>query len=83
MDLGMFLQSLMLAARADGFDTCGIGAMSPYHAIIRRHLPIPDDEIVVCGMALGVRDPAAPENNYDLDRLELSDFTDFSGLEQD
>lgn len=83
MDLGMFLQSLMLAARADGYDTCGIGAMSPYHAIIRRHLPIPDDEIVVCGMALGLRDPAAPENNYDLDRLELSDFTDFSAFEQD
>ncbi len=83
MDLGMFLQSLMLAARADGFDTCGIGAMAPYHAIIRRHLPISDDEVVVCGMALGVRDPEAPENNYDLDRLQLFEFTDFSGFSED
>ncbi len=83
MDLGMFLQSLMLAAKADGYDTCGIGAMAPYHGIIRAHLPIPDDEIVVCGMALGVRDPDAPENNYDLERLQLADFTDFSKFDGD
>jgi len=83
MDLGMFLQSLMLAAKSHGLDSCAIGALSPYHHIIRAHVPIPDDEIVVCGLAIGCGDGSAPENNFRTTRAPVQDFTDFSGFEPD
>lgn len=83
MDLGMFLQSLMLATKAHGLDSCAIGALSPYHHVIREHVPVPDDEIVVCGLALGYGDDQAPENGFRTTRADVEDFTDFAGFEPD
>jgi nitroreductase len=83
MDLGMFLQSLMLAVKAKGLDSCAIGALSPYHHIIRAHVPVPDDEIVVCGLAIGYGDKDAPENGFRTDRAPVQDFADFSGFDPD
>lgn len=74
LDFGMFLQNIMLAARGRGLDTCPQAAMANYPAIVRRHLAIPDTEMVVCGMALGHADPDAPTNRLMTDREELSTF---------
>jgi nitroreductase len=75
MDLGMFLQSLMLAARGEGLHTCAQAAFADYHRVLREHLPIGQAEIVVCGMALGYRDPDAPENLWRTDRDPVETFT--------
>ena len=80
MDLGMFIQNVMLAARGEGLHTCPQAAFANYHSIIRRHLPIPDDEIVVCGMAVGHRDPEAPENVWRTDREPVAGFTQWFGF---
>ncbi len=80
MDLGMFIQNVMLAARGEGLHTCPQAAFANYHSIIRRHLPIPDDEIVVCGMAVGYRDPGAPENVWRTDREPVAGFTQWFGF---
>lgn len=80
MDLGMFLQNVMLAARGHGLHTCPQAAFANYHTIIRRHLPVPDEEIVVCGMAVGYRNPDAPENIWRTDRDPVSGFTRWLGL---
>ena len=53
LDLGMFMQGVMTAARGAGLDTCAQAAFAPFHATIRRHLTIPDEQLVACGMALG------------------------------
>lgn len=81
MDLGMFIQSIFLAATEQGLGSCGIGALASYHHVIRDELNIPADEIVVCGMALGHADPEAPENRFETQRLPLSEFSHFSGFE--
>ncbi len=80
MDLGMFIQNVMLAARGEGLHTCPQAAFANYHSIIRRHLPIPGDEIVVCGMAVGYRDPDAPENIWRTDREPVAGFTQWFGF---
>jgi nitroreductase len=80
MDLGMFLQNVMLSARGQGLHTCPQAAFANYHRIIRRHLPVPDSEIVVCGMAIGYRNPRAPENNWRTDREPVGGFTRWLGL---
>lgn len=74
MDLGMFLQSLMVAARGMGLDTCPQEAFSPYHKILRPLLGIPEEQIVVCGLALGHADESAPANELYTRREPLETF---------
>ncbi|MFT3856237.1 MAG: nitroreductase [Aquabacterium sp.] len=78
LDYGMFLQTLMIAARARGLDTCPQAAFNHYHAIIEAHLGLqPDKEMVVCGMALGWADPAALDNTLLTEREPVAGFTRF------
>lgn len=79
LDLGMFVQNMMLAARGEGLETCPQAAFAPYHQIIRRHLPIMPEEMVVCGMALGEADWDAPENGLVTERAPLADWAQFHG----
>lgn len=79
LDYGMFLGNLTTAARAMGLDTCPQAAFAPHHRTIRAQLGIPDTEVVVCGMALGHADPAAPENALVTDRAPARDFCAFRG----
>jgi nitroreductase len=80
MDLGMFLQNIMLSARGQGLHSCPQAAFANYHRLIRDHLPVSDEEIVVCGMAIGYRDALAPENIWRTDRAPLSSFTRWLGF---
>ena len=77
IDYGMFLQNVMLAARARGLDTCPQAAFAKYHRIIKRHLGIPEERILLCGMALGHEDPSKIENNLRTDREPAANFTRF------
>ncbi|WP_040676406.1 nitroreductase [Nitratireductor pacificus] len=77
VDLGMFIQSVMVAARGRDLHTCPQAAFAPYHKQIRPILNIPDEEIVVCGMALGHEDPSRPENRLRSERVPLDEFVSF------
>ena len=77
LDYGMFLQNVMLAARARGLDTCPQAAFAKYHRIIRRHLGIPETEMLLCGMALGHEDTSKIENTLRTDRESAKAFTRF------
>lgn len=77
LDYGMFLQSLMTAARGFGLDTCPQAAIASYPAVLRRTLPIPESQMVVCGMALGLADPAEPTNALEAEREPVDAFTTF------
>ena len=79
IDYGMFLQNIMIAARARGLHTCPQAAFAPYHHQIRPVLGIPDEEIVVCGMALGYEDASKPENDLRTERAPLDEWVRFSG----
>ncbi|MBR0660159.1 nitroreductase family protein [Neoroseomonas oryzicola] len=79
LDYGIFLGNVMTAARGMGLDTCPQAAFAPHHRTIRAHLPIPENEVVVCGMALGHADPEAPVNTLVTDRVPARDFCAFLG----
>lgn len=81
MDLGMFLQNVMIAARAQGLHTCAQASFANYPDIVRRHLDIPDEELVVCGMAVGYGEMQAPENLWRTEREPVEGFTRFVGFE--
>lgn len=74
MDLGMAIYGLMLAAHAQGLSTCAIGAMASYPSLIRRHLGLDASHNIVCGMALGYADTAAPVNQTQTARAEVDEF---------
>jgi nitroreductase len=77
LDLGMFLENIMTAARARGLDTCPEAALAPFHKVIRPRLDIPEEEIVVCGMALGHADERAPVNTLQTPREPVEGFARF------
>lgn len=79
LDYGMFLQNVMLAARARGLDTCPQAAWIDYHRIIGKQLGFGEHEQLVCGMALGYADWAAPENSLVTERAVLEEFVVFHG----
>jgi nitroreductase len=77
IDFGMFLQSIMLAARGFGLDSCAQAAFCDHHDVVRAHLGIPDHRAVVCGMALGIADPDEPANALVTAREPLENFCQF------
>jgi nitroreductase len=77
IDYGGFLQTLMLAARARGLDTCLQAAFTEYHPSIHKLLDIPDTQMIVCGMSMGYADLDAPENALALPRIGAREFTRF------
>jgi len=77
LDFGMFLQSLMLSATAEGLATCAQGALAEYSTIVKEELHIPKNTILLCGMALGYEDTNAPINQYRTPRLDLEEFVSF------
>jgi nitroreductase len=79
-DLGMYIQTVMLLARAYGLDTCGIEAWTHWHKTASAFLALPAEEMVFCGMALGHGDPEAPINGWRSAREALDGFAAFSGF---
>lgn len=77
LDYGMFLQNIMVAARARGLDTCPQAAFTQFHRIIAQHLSLPANEQVVCGMSLGYADPDKIENTLVTEREPVSAFARF------
>jgi len=77
LDYGMFLQNVMVAARARGLDTCPQAAFIHYHRIIAEHLQLSPDQTVVCGMALGWADHSKVENSLVTTREPVSSFVRF------
>jgi len=77
LDYGMFLQSVMVAARARGLDTCPQAAFTQFHRIIARHLQLAETQMLVCGMSMGHADPAAIENTLVTERAPVAGFTRF------
>jgi nitroreductase len=81
LDLGMFVQSVMLAARGLGLDTCPQAAWVEFHRIVTAHVGAPPEQMLVCGMALGYADRSDPVNDYRPARLAVGEYTRYLGFE--
>jgi nitroreductase len=75
VDYGMFLQNIMLAARAFGLHTCPQAAWNGFAKIILPHIGAQDNEMLVCGMALGYADASDKVNTFHTPRVPAADFT--------
>ncbi|SPJ18189.1 Nitroreductase [Burkholderiales bacterium] len=77
LDFGMFLENIMVAARARGLDTCPQAAFNQFHAVIRTQLGIGADRAIVCGMSLGKADMSRIENTLVTEREPIEHFVHF------
>jgi nitroreductase len=83
LDYGMFIQNVMIAAKARGIDTCPQVSFAKYHAVIRECVEIPARETVVCGMSMGFAAPDAKVNDMRMEREPVSGFARFLGFDED
>jgi nitroreductase len=75
LDYGMFLQNIMVAARARGLHTCPQAAWNGFSSIIMPHVGAADNEMIVCGMSLGYADQDALVNTFATERETAESFT--------
>jgi nitroreductase len=62
IDVGVWLGYLMTAAAALGIDNCPMASIAAYPAPLRSRLGLPESDVVLFGVALGLADPAVPAN---------------------
>ncbi len=79
LDYGMFLQSIMVAARGQGLHTCPQAGWNDFAKIILPHVGAGADEMLVCCMALGYADESALVNTFQATRVSAADFTTWVG----
>jgi nitroreductase len=82
LDYGLFLQTVMIAARARGLDTCAQVSFARFQTIIADELGLPPGAEVVCGMSLGYADDAAAVNQLGIDREPVGRFTRCLGFDE-
>jgi nitroreductase len=75
LDYGMFIQNIMVAARARGLHTCPQAAWNGFHSIILPHIGAGEGEMLVCGMALGYADETDKVNTLVTPRVPVNEFT--------
>jgi nitroreductase len=78
-DLGMYLQSVMLLLQEQGLDSCPQEAWSVYHQTVAEVIKPPEDYLLFCGMAIGVKDEAEPANSIRIERAPHEEVVDLRG----
>lgn len=77
MDISMMIQNVMVAAKARDLDTCPQAAWNHFHPIVLDVLGAPNDEELVCAVALGYADPEHIVNTFITPREPVENFTVF------
>ena len=79
MDMGMFMQNVMLGLVAHGLGSCPQFSVAGYPDVVRESLGLPEDRWIVAGMSVGWPDTAAAVNTFVPERLSLEEFVDWHG----
>ena len=77
MDLGLYMANVMALAREHGLHTCPQAAWQDYAHVVHAHLGLPEDHVVVVGLALGYEDTEHPVNALRTERAPLDEFVEF------
>ena len=77
MDLGMFIENILIGARGEGLHPCGQVAWCSHHQMIREELGIDQDELLACGISVGYAVEDAPENVWHTDRASIDEWVTF------
>ncbi len=73
-DMGLFAQSLILAAHSFGLGSCLQASIANYPDAVREFLGIPRTKLLVLGISMGYPDLEAAINKYQSSRVSPNDF---------
>jgi nitroreductase len=73
LDLGLFIEAMMLSAKAQGLGSCAQGYLGNYPDIIREEFDIDDEYALVCGMSIGYPSDH-PINSWQAERLPIEEL---------
>lgn len=76
-DMGLFAQSLMLAAHAYGLGTVPQAFLTDYSKAVKNFLDIPDSKKLVLGISIGYPDLNDKTNNYRSTRIDSRDIVNW------
>jgi nitroreductase len=82
LDYGMFLQTIMIAARARGLDTCAQVSFARYQQVLATLLDFETAYDVVCGMSLGYAQEDSTVNRLGMPRAPVDQFAKFAGFDE-
>ncbi len=78
--MGMFMQSVALAALERGVSNCMQECWATLRTPLAAHFGLNDSEMIYCGMALGYADETAVVNTLRSERAGVDEFTEFRGF---
>jgi nitroreductase len=73
IDCGAWVSNFMLAAKAHGVASVAQAALASRSQVLRSHLGVLDDRLLVCGVSFGYSNDAAPVNHYRTSRAQVAD----------
>ena len=74
LDMGIFAQSIILAAHSFGVGSCLQAMLTLYPDAVRDFLRMPKTKKLIIGISMGHPEPEAKANAYQSDRISLDDF---------
>jgi len=77
IDVGMYIQTLMLSMTAHGVGSCAQGSMRYYPKLVREAFNLDDDTHILLGISFGYEDTSVAANKTWIDREPLSSTTQF------
>ncbi|MGB9338549.1 MAG: nitroreductase [Polyangiales bacterium] len=79
LDVGIYVQTLMLAMQSRGIGSCAQAALRAYPDLVAAQLGIPDDQQVLCGLSFGYEDATVRANQTRQPRDPISSNVVFVG----
>ena len=79
VDCGGYVSTLLLALRSRGIDSVAQAAIAMHSDVVRAHLGLAEDRLVVCAVSFGYADPAHPANRFRTERASVDDAVAFLG----
>jgi len=80
LDMGIFMQTIMLLFVERGIASCPQGALAAYPDPVKAMLPIPKDNAILCGLSFGYPDMEAQINSAaaKMSREDVDVFASFT-----
>ena len=75
LEMGFFLQNVMLGLVARGLGSCPQYSVAGYSDCVRSELGLGPDRLIVCSLAVGYPDLQAPVNAFIPERASVAEYT--------
>jgi len=78
IDIGIFLQTMMLLLIERGISSCPQGALASFPDLVRKYVNIPEENAIMCGLSFGYKEEGARINSSVMDRVPLEEMSSFA-----